>query len=85
MRTLSNHFSNVQLFDFDPSQRGPFFVLQRGSAPLDPTMTEKDWILTRNGYWEVVPEKLIPELHQFISDSEVVDLLGRLPATPECR
>lgn len=85
LRTITNHYLDVQVFDTDPSAaRGPFVVVQEGCAPGDDTATEKIFVLKHDGAWADVTYYLagggkghIGEI-VFSTMGEVMERLGNM-------
>jgi hypothetical protein len=52
MATISNHYLDARVLDLGPeSERGPFLVIQIGSAPGDQTGQERMFVLRPDGHW----------------------------------
>ena len=54
--TITNHFTDFRLLDLSKvekrlEERGPFILVQDGSAPEDPRMRECSFVLTKRGTW----------------------------------
>jgi hypothetical protein len=95
LKTITNHYLDVQVFDADPSKaRGPFVIVQEGCAPGDDTCTPKIFVLRHDGAWTDVGyylagsgRKHLEEI-AFPSMSEVMHLLATIDSTvrvsPHC-
>lgn len=92
MGSLSNDFSRfvvINLHDEHPG-RGPYVVAQTGTDPDDPTLTERDYVLSREADWidwvEVISGP--PELFDEVIFDEIQKMLAaidRLVGAPRIR
>lgn len=53
MRSLTNHYRDLQVINLDPwsGQPGPYLVIQSGAAPSDPEFRESTFVLRPDGIW----------------------------------
>ncbi len=54
--TITNHFTDFRMLDLSKLEhrlegRGPYMLVQDGSAPDDPRMRECSFVLTKRGTW----------------------------------
>jgi hypothetical protein len=91
--TITNNFTDFHLLEVShttrhPERRGPYMVVQTGSAPGDPEMRECTFALTRRGTWLhcyvffVMPRELRRKVAVFESVPEVMQLAETLIGTP---
>lgn len=92
-RTITNHFPDFRLLNVasttrHPEQRGPYMVVQTGSAPDDPEMRECTFALTRRGTWLhcflffMMPKPVRRNVAVFESVADVTSLTEGLTGRP---
>lgn len=92
-RTITNHFADFHLLNVasttrHPDDRGPYMVVQTGSAPGDPELRECTFALTRRGTWLhcflffMMPRAVRRQIAVFESVAEVMALTEGLTGTP---
>lgn len=91
MRTITNHYQDLEVWNLDPwsGQRGPFLVVQTGMAPGDDQLRERLFVLRPDGQWVDIHYYAVtadPELMDqalFTGMPQIMTLLDKLPAKPE--
>ncbi|HWH71672.1 MAG TPA: hypothetical protein VNT26_20025 [Candidatus Sulfotelmatobacter sp.] len=90
LRTITNSYLDVQVWDLDPSEaRGPFIVVQGGCAPGDERAEDRFFVLRRDGCWVDITYYLVnskPEaLDEAVFDTtgEIIQLLEGLGGRPQ--
>lgn len=92
-RTITNQFKDFRLLEVGkttrhPERRGPYMVVQTGSAPGDPEFRECTFALTHKGTWMhcyvffLLPRPLRRKIAVFESVPEVMNLAGGLTGDP---
>ena len=92
MANLSNDFSRfvvINLHDEHPG-RGPYVVAQTATDPEDPTLTERDYVLSREADWVDWLEAVSgpPELFDEVIFDEIrlmLAVIDRLVGSPRIR
>lgn len=91
--TITNQFADFQLLEVGkttahPENRGPYMVVQTGSAPGDPELRECTFTLTHRGTWLhcyvffMLPRPIRRQVAVFESVPEVMRLAGGLTGRP---
>jgi hypothetical protein len=89
MHQLTNIYQDCKLITLEPgTPGGPFVVTQLGFDPQDPRMTERLFLLQRDGTWiDQIAHPTLPPAERFhvVFDTlpEVMATLGKLTGTPE--
>jgi len=92
-RTITNDFRDFHLLEVSkttkhPERRGPYMVVQTGSAPGDPQMRECTFALTKRGTWMhcyvffMLPRPIRRRVAVFESVPEVMQLAESLTGNP---
>lgn len=89
-RSISNNYADTQLLNMDPESpaRGPFLITQVGSAPGDPTVREKMWVLRLDGSWADINHYLatgkLDSMNEclFESAGKAIEILSTLAGPP---
>lgn len=92
-RTITNHFPDFRLLNVAPTtahpeQRGPFMVVQTGSAPADPQLRECTFALTHHGTWLhcflffLLPKPARRKIAVFETVADVMQLAEGLTGSP---
>lgn len=88
MRQLTNAYSDCKLVNLEPSTpAGPYVVAQLGHDPEDPRLTDRLFILQRDGTWiDQIAHSTLPPEERFhiIFDTlpQVMATLGQLGGKP---
>src|SRR6185503_17072752 len=91
MSAISNRYANLEMWSLDPSseKRGPFVIVQCGTAPGDELTTEQMFLLRHDGKWVNIqcldPAGTSPWLGEMIFDSpqQCLQLLYKLDGDAE--
>jgi hypothetical protein len=53
MRTITNRYADIEMWNLDPGteKRGPFMIVQCGTAPGDELANEQMFVLRHDGKW----------------------------------
>jgi len=92
-RAITNHFPDFRLLNVasttrHPEERGPYMVVQTGSAPDDPEMRECTFALTRRGTWLhcflffMMPKPVRRKIAVFETVADVTSLTEGLTGKP---
>lgn len=91
--TITNRFRDFQLLDVSkttrhPEHRGPYMMIQHGSAPEDPQLRECTFTLTKRGTWLhcyvffLLPKPVRRQVAVFETVPELMELAENLPSKP---
>jgi len=92
-RTITNRYQDFHLLEVGkttshPEKRGPFMIVQTGSAPGDPEVRECTFALTRKGTWIhcfiffLMPKNIRREVAVFETVPETMELAESLTGKP---
>lgn len=92
-RTITNRALDCRVLELSattdhPERRGPYMVVQTGSAPDDPEHRECKFVLTRRGTWLhyyiffMLPKDIRDEVAVFDSVNKVMELAESLSGKP---
>ena len=88
MSTITNRYADIEMWNLDPGseKRGPFMVVQCGTAPGDELANEQMFLLRHDGKWvNVLGFDSTQELANLIFDTprQCLQLLRQLQALAE--